>query len=536
MPSRVRPYLLLTLLCALLFLPGIASIPPIDRDEARFMQATKQMLETGDWIQIRFQDEPRNKKPIGIYWLQATAVKALGQDLTATWPYRLPSVLAAWLAVMMTCYAGRRLFNPRAGLIAGAALATSFIVVFEAHIAKTDATLLAATTAAMAMLAVMYTSRETSLRHALWFWLALGVGILIKGPVILLVAGATIVALGIADRDMRLLKSLRVELGIPIVLIVVLPWLIAISSTGQSSFVGDALRQDLLPKLIGGAESHGALPGTYLLSSLLTAWPWSVLAPFVLIAGWKHRTQPAVRFCLAWLIPAWIVFEIVPTKLPHYTMPLYPALMLLTGWALSETAESQTLLRNMLSRFGSAYRILWALVAAAMGAAIVYATMTYGQVAWLGASAAALAAIFAGVWAVFFIRRSQAWIGLAAASLLFGFFVFGGTMPYLERLAVSVRLSAALAPFSEPAALAEFHEPSAVFLLGTHTRLTTVEGAVAYAMSAPDRPAVIPKAAMETARARAEGREIVSRGDVSGYNYSRSKPVDLVVIVIGGPR
>src|SRR5712692_6299561 len=90
----LRPYLLLAGLCLLLYLPGIAAIPPLDRDEARFAQATRQMLQTGDYLNIRFQDEARNKKPAGIYWLQAAAVGAFSNPAsTAIWPYRLPSLL-----------------------------------------------------------------------------------------------------------------------------------------------------------------------------------------------------------------------------------------------------------------------------------------------------------------------------------------------------------------------------------------------------------------------------------------------------------
>ena len=58
-----------------LFLPGFFNIPPIDRDEARFAQATKQMVESGDFVDIRFQDDVRYKKPVGIYWLQASALQ-----------------------------------------------------------------------------------------------------------------------------------------------------------------------------------------------------------------------------------------------------------------------------------------------------------------------------------------------------------------------------------------------------------------------------------------------------------------------------
>src|SRR4051812_1626267 len=65
------------LVCGLLFfLPGFFNIPPIDRDETRFAQATKQMVETGDFVDIRFQDDVRYKKPVGIYWLQAAVVQS----------------------------------------------------------------------------------------------------------------------------------------------------------------------------------------------------------------------------------------------------------------------------------------------------------------------------------------------------------------------------------------------------------------------------------------------------------------------------
>jgi len=88
----VRGFALLLLLCLILYAPGLASIPPVDRDEARFAQATRQMLETGDFIRIRFQEEAHNKKPIGIHWLQAAAVALFSTPgSTAIWPYRLPS-------------------------------------------------------------------------------------------------------------------------------------------------------------------------------------------------------------------------------------------------------------------------------------------------------------------------------------------------------------------------------------------------------------------------------------------------------------
>src|SRR5438477_1807732 len=108
--SGWRLYALLAASCSALYLPGIAAIPPLDRVEARFAQASRQMLETGDFLRIRFQDEARNKKPAGIYWLQAASVAALSEPgSTAIWPYRLVSLIGAAVAVLLTFAVGAAL-------------------------------------------------------------------------------------------------------------------------------------------------------------------------------------------------------------------------------------------------------------------------------------------------------------------------------------------------------------------------------------------------------------------------------------------
>ena len=496
------------------------------------------MIESGDWVHIRFQDESRNKKPIGIYWLQAAAVKAMGQDLTTPWPYRLPSVFAAWLAVLAVYRCGQRLFNPTAGLVAGAALATSFIVVVEAHIAKTDAALLAATTLSMTMLAELYAARgaNPSRAAALLFWLGLGIGVLIKGPIIVLVAGATIATLCIADRDLRWLRTLRAEIGIPLMLMIVLPWLIAISGGAQGDFVADSLRQDLLPKLIGGQEGHGAPPGTYIAAAILTAWPWSALAPFVLVAAWRQRVAPAVRFCLAWLIPAWIVFELVPTKLPHYTMPLYPALALLTAWALTENHAGLDFSAWVARRISIVYRIGWSCVALGLAVGISYANQVYGDGSLAGIVVADAALVIAALFVLIGFAHGTSLTsaaGLTATGVLFYVSLTSGILPHLRQFSISPRIATIVTTHPEgPVALAGFHEPSAVFLLGTHTMLTSTAGAITHILAAPGAIAVVPADALDTVRAAltAAGRDLTQLDKVDGYNYSDGRWQHLLVV------
>src|SRR5262245_37320215 len=136
--SHARAVALLIVVALLAFLPGFFQIPPTDRDEARFAQATKQMLETGEYVDIRFQNEVRYKKPVGIYWLQAGVVKAaeavgVRNAQTKIWLYRIPSLLGAIGAVLLTYWAALAFVSRRAALLAGLMMATSLLLGIEAR-------------------------------------------------------------------------------------------------------------------------------------------------------------------------------------------------------------------------------------------------------------------------------------------------------------------------------------------------------------------------------------------------------------------
>ncbi len=367
-------YALLALFALILFLPGIASLPPTDRDEARFSQASRQMVETGNYIDIRFQNEARNKKPVGIYWLQAASAKLFGKD--KIWPYRLPSLLGALGTVLALAALAKPAFGREAGLIAGFFMAGSLLLTVESHLAKTDAMLLLTVVVAQLALARVYLRSRTgapiALSMVLLFWFAQGAGILIKGPVTPLISILTIVTLSIADRIAGIRSGfaarLRPAIGIPLALLIAAPWFIAVS-LGDSAFLKEAVGQDLLPKLIGGQEAHGAPPGYYLLTITLTFWPASLLAWPAVIWGWRNRREPALRFLLAWLIPGWILFELIPTKLPHYVLPLLPAVALMAGLALRDAPAA--LAATLRSWAGRALIVLWALLGLALGALLL---------------------------------------------------------------------------------------------------------------------------------------------------------------------
>jgi 4-amino-4-deoxy-L-arabinose transferase-like glycosyltransferase len=537
-----RPWALLLVLCAALYLPGIAALPPFDRDEARFVQATRQMLETGDFVRIRFQDEARNKKPAGIYWLQAAFVAALsGPESTWLVPYRLPSVLGATLAVLLTFGCGRRLLGPGgdAAALAGAALlGSSVALVAEAHLAKTDAALLAAVVAAQGALAAIYRrARDGGAAGpgpALLFWLAQGAGILLKGPIAPLVSGLTILALAAADREWRWLRGLRPLWGLPLALLVVLPWFLAIQQATGGGFLADAVGHDLLGKVGGARESHGAPPGYYLVLAMATFWPASLVLPAALAWGWRRRWEPAARFLLCWRGPSWLLFEAVPTKLPHYVLPLYPALALLAGGAL---AAGATLGRRWARRLAGG---VWAVSGLVLAGGLVAAPVLMGTgVAPAGIFAAAAILVLGTL----ILRRPA---GLAAAPLLALLAVlafapaFQLVLPGLDRLWLSREAATLVAahppPPGMPVISVGYNEPSLVFLLGTGTRFVPPEEAAAVLTTTPGAVALISDRDEAAFRRSLDERGAAPRplGSVAGLNYSNGRRLTLTLYEAAG--
>ena len=249
--SHVRAIAFLILCGLLLFLPGFFNIPPIDRDEARFAQATKQMVETGDFVDIRFQDEVRYKKPVGIYWLQSAAVEtasALGlpRAQVRIWLYRVPSLIGAIGAVLLTYWTALAFVTRRGAILAGLMLCSSVLLGVEARLAKTDAMLLLTVVAAMGALARVYLSwqRGEDPAHPPWtwpaiFWTALAGGILLKGPLILMFVVLTIATLAILDRSATWLWRLRPVWGLMWMLVLVLPWFVAIFWRAGDAFFAE---------------------------------------------------------------------------------------------------------------------------------------------------------------------------------------------------------------------------------------------------------------------------------------------------------
>ena len=517
---------------------GHQTLAPIDRDEARFSQASKQMVASKDFITIKFQDEYRAKKPAGIYWLQASSAALFGTDDIAN--YRLPS-LAGYLASFALMVAFAKMMNLRgwggiAPVMAGLLLASNFIIFAEAHLAKTDSVLLALIIWQQMALFDVYRRRSEGQAGAAitQFWIAFALTILIKGPIGPLVAGTTLIMLMAFDRSFSVLSHMRFLRGILITALIVAPWAVSVQIATQGAFLDIAIKADFLAKVQSAQESHGAPFGTYLLLLPLLAFPASLFAGQLAMIGKTLFARDTGRFLIAWLVGYMVVIEIVPTKLPHYILPILPALWLLVLLAFSYPAQASKW------RIRLSYVIMGisALSGASLALVLGVLALRYGGIGSGVAFFSSLLVIsltgflFAGFWRWLKAPQSALMSGILALGVVIHMVIIAGVVSNAHRIHPSTALSHAISQLKHRPALiaaAGYHEPSMVFLLGRDILLVEETEAALLLAEADDGLAII------EARKKKKFHEVIAKlslevkevDRIDGFNISKGQDITL---------
>ena len=343
--SQPNRFLIFLAICFLIFLTGIFEIPILDRDEARFATASKTMLLENEFIDIKMYDEPRYKKPVGIYWLQVASNFIFGDipydNITL---YRLPSILSIFLAFIFIFFRLRKIFDNEISFLTIFFLMFSLLTLSEMLQAKTDGALFLTIILCNLMIYSLIENHKIKYKEKLIFWSALAIGVLIKGPIIFIFTILPLIIFSIIKRK-NFLKEIFSFSGLILFLILTLPWFIIITIKSNGAFWYESVGHDLLGKVSSGQESHGFPPGYYLITTLILFWPGSILIyPFIK----KNFEQNFIRirkddltfFLLISFSVPYILFELVSTKLPHYIYPSYlPLSILLSKFLLDENLE-----------------------------------------------------------------------------------------------------------------------------------------------------------------------------------------------------
>jgi 4-amino-4-deoxy-L-arabinose transferase-like glycosyltransferase len=369
--SAITRHVLLFICCVLFHIAGTWSLPLIDRDEPRFAEASREMIERGDYIVPYFNNQLRLDKPPLTYWVQTVSYRVFGENDFAA---RFPSAIAAALTALVIFAWGMRLGGEKLGWWAAIIFTLSLQTFVHAKAAVADMWLVLFVTLAhwsgyeLLQRRTPNAQRQTPNQEAVaskppWpickspfliFYLSLALGFLAKGPIAwtpLLTVGAIIFYL----RDWQLGRRFKSVYGILLTLAMIALWGIPALIQTRGEFFTVGIGRHVIGRSFATMEGHGANSlGMYLLllpfyfvTVFVSFFPWSIKLPWLLRTLWRQRTagvsDPGYSghsgpgnyenridaYLLAGIGIIFIIFTLVKTKLPHYTLPAFSLLALL---------------------------------------------------------------------------------------------------------------------------------------------------------------------------------------------------------------
>src|SRR5438477_4546351 len=363
--STIGKYAILFFGCVAFHVIGTWSLPLIDRDEPRFAEASREMIERGDYVVPRFNNQLRLDKPPLAYWAQVASYRIFGQNDFAA---RFPSAAAAALVALSILGWGTRLGGERVGWWAAIIFMLSLQTFVHAKAAVADMWLvLFVTTAHWAgyellrdsltnddgkrpTLNVQHPTSNSEEGHqtsnierqtfSLWwlaFYLSLALGFLAKGP-IAWTPLLTLAAMKFLVREIELAQYFKFLRGILLMLAIIALWGVPALIQTHGEFFRIGIGRHVVGRSLGAMEGHGANSlGIYLLlipfyfvTIFASFFPWSIKLPALTKKLWRSRDKTDI-YLIVGVVIIFIIFSLIKTKLPHYTLPAFPLLALVAA-------------------------------------------------------------------------------------------------------------------------------------------------------------------------------------------------------------
>ena len=416
MRDRVRDYAVLLAVAAALTLPNLGRTSLWDVDEGVNAQAAREMRDAGTWVVPTFNYQLRTAKPVMLYWLQRASYATFG---VSEWSARLPSVLAAWVAVLLTYEIARRMFSRGTALLAGIVLTSVVQFGLLSHAATPDATLLLFTV--LTYLAFWAGHANGSRRWWLPTAAACGLAMLTKGPVGVALPGLVILLYFAWNRELGRLLDRRIFGAMGVFLLVAGPWYGFVSNETRGEWLKAFFGNENVNRFMNPLEGHSG--GVWFYPAVVTAMfaPWSAvigLALWYAVRGTRNPTDSiagpaseaggvpesirAHRFLVCWVGAYVVFFSAAATKLPNYVFPIYPALAILTARFLTLWRDGTVPMPRWILPAGAA---ALAVVGVAFAGGLVYADREFPGVGFwavLGTIPVLGAAVMA-----WFLRRGE---------------------------------------------------------------------------------------------------------------------------------
>jgi len=332
--SRTGQWLALLVFCSIIYLVNLGCEGLYSAQEARAGVVARHILESGNWLTMDLKGAPTTEKPMFCYWIYAVCGMIFGIN---EFSVRLPSVLSAIATIVMTVWLAGRIYGPKTGFVAGYLLATMATFLNLGRTARIDIILTAFYMLAMVFLYKAYFEKMTKSRLWLYlFYLALGVSILVKGPVGVAMAAVMLTVYMVVFRRWRMISEFEPWTGLLIMAAIAVPWYWYASLSTHGAFFKDFIIEHNLKRFFGGSDfKEGEFMPLYwyLPKFFAGALPWTLFLPF---AVWQFRKRffslrQETVFLALWFVTGFIFFTCSAVKRGDYILPLYPAAAILLG-------------------------------------------------------------------------------------------------------------------------------------------------------------------------------------------------------------
>ncbi len=325
--ERSRWLLVLGLLLLAEAFVGNATTALWDQDEAAYAGFAREMLRTGDWVVPKFLTADVHRKPPLLFWLVAVSFKVFGDSELAL---RLPTTLAVATTIACVGLLTAPLIGARAARYAALALATSLFIPNLGKVAVTDSLVLLCDT--LVAVGLWRFLDEPRWRWSLMFWGGLALGLLAKGPPTLILAVGLFLFVWATDSRHRALLRLQPWFLAPLAVAPFAVWVALAWKRTDGALIRWMWSWYVERRATGGTVfGQRAPPGFHFAVMFVGLLPWSAVLPLAL-SRWRDLLgPPRLRFLMGWLLFGWLVWEVMPSKLPAYAIGGYPAAAILIG-------------------------------------------------------------------------------------------------------------------------------------------------------------------------------------------------------------
>jgi 4-amino-4-deoxy-L-arabinose transferase-like glycosyltransferase len=475
----MRDLMILTVLICLFFTFMLGNRPLSVPDEGRYVEISREMAATGNYLTPRLNSVKYFEKPVFFYWLEAFSINLFGLN---EFTLRLWPALFALFGCLAVAVAGARLFGRLTGLLGATVLATSLLYYGLSRAIILDMPVSILLT--LALLSFLMGTHETpGLKRRLYLWVFYAfaaLAVLTKGLIGIFIPGLVIGAWILLLGEWRMLKTLYLPSGLALFLLIAVPWHIMVERANpefyQFYFIHEHFQRYL-------TKVHGRYkPFWYFMPIvLLGLFPWSAF----LVQAIKHNLPSTWRerhehrdalFLMLWAGLVFLFFSSSGSKLAPYILPVFPPLALLIGRYLAAAWDSRDFpgLRTGYSIF-----LVVSLLLAAAFAGLPYYWPIPAQAQILGAYgytiASTLAIGGAAAWGLARYRNlGWAVVALAVTSVLF-LMQINAVAPRVDTKSVkhlAIELKARLKPGDEVASYHEYYQDLPVYL---EQRITVVD-------------------------------------------------------------